>query len=175
MLLPADGYESEHPVSSQVRSIFLYVVHQSKPHLDEISRLATADPRGHPGDESDGYAIERVLYPAPARPDRCRRLSIAAPLSTLGAHDPHRLAHRHRTARQGQGPRRAAGSTRMPGGSRRRLRAFTHHGRGSPYSVCRVASPIPPGGPDTMAIVGPRISGIAASRTRYGAGSTERW
>ena len=40
MLLPADGYELQHPVSSQARSTFLYASHPSRPHRYENSRLA---------------------------------------------------------------------------------------------------------------------------------------
>lgn len=41
MLLPADGYELQHPVSSQARSTFLYAAHPSRPHRYENSRLST--------------------------------------------------------------------------------------------------------------------------------------
>ncbi len=40
MLLPADGYELQHPVSTQARSTFLYASHPSRPHRYENSRLA---------------------------------------------------------------------------------------------------------------------------------------
>ncbi|MBE9404595.1 DNA methylase [Brachybacterium sp. Marseille-Q2903] len=43
MLLPADGYELQHPVSSQARSTFLYASHPSRPHRYENSRLRPGD------------------------------------------------------------------------------------------------------------------------------------
>ena len=40
MLLPADGYGSQHLVSSQARSTFRHSFRRSRPHPREISRLA---------------------------------------------------------------------------------------------------------------------------------------
>ena len=40
MLLPADGYELQHPVSSQARSTFRHSFRRSRPHRYENSRLA---------------------------------------------------------------------------------------------------------------------------------------
>ena len=39
MLLPADGYGSQHLVSSQARSTFRHSFRRSRPHPREISRL----------------------------------------------------------------------------------------------------------------------------------------
>ena len=71
MLLPADGYESGQPVSSQVRSIFLYAVHQSKPHLDEISRLTDG------GDWFSQCCIVQCMLTIASRLDVMNRLGRA--------------------------------------------------------------------------------------------------
>ena len=42
MLLPADGYGSQHLVSSQARSTFRHSFRRSRPHPREISRLGAA-------------------------------------------------------------------------------------------------------------------------------------